>query len=156
MEKSIHIENEEALSGIAAKVAPLLRAGDVLCLKGGLGAGKTAFARALIQTLAGALEEVPSPTFTLVQVYDAIQPEVWHFDLYRLESEKSNAEKDILELGWEEARRHAVALVEWPERLGSLLPRDRLEILISIDPANEKARRMTFVPFGRWQQRALF
>lgn len=156
MEKSIHIENEQALSGIAGKLAPLLRAGDVLCLKGGLGAGKTAFARALIQSFAGTAEEVPSPTFTLVQVYDAFSPEVWHFDLYRMESENSDLEKDILELGWEEARRHAVVLVEWPERLGSLLPRDRLEILISIDPAKETARRMTFVPFGQWQQRPLF
>lgn len=145
-----HIENEEELSPFAARLAGLLRAGDVICLRGDMGAGKTAFSRALIRALTGhADEEVPSPTFTLVQLYDAPAFTLWHFDLYRLEEE----ERDILELGWEEARRGGVALVEWPDRLGGLLPADRLEIEINFIQGAEDARSMVLTGYGAWQAR---
>ena len=140
--------SESALAGLAAQLAPWLCVGDVITLQGELGAGKTAFARALINALSPLPEEVPSPTFTLVQVYDAQTPEIWHFDLYRLEKEE-----DILELGWEEAKRHAALLVEWPQRLGGLLPSDRLEIDITFDKYSENARFVTLTPFGVWQDR---
>jgi tRNA threonylcarbamoyladenosine biosynthesis protein TsaE len=147
------IENEAELVPFAAHLAGLLRAGDVVALYGGLGAGKTALSRALIRHLAGNPdEEVPSPTFTLVQMYDLPDFTLWHFDLYRLERE----ERDILELGWEEARRGGVALVEWPERLGGLLPADRLEITIDFDHetgASEGARKMTLTGHGAWDAR---
>lgn len=145
---SVTVRDEEALQPIAAALGALLRRGDVVTLTGELGAGKTAFCRALINSLGAGGEEVPSPTFTLVQVYDAQQPEIWHFDLYRLENEN-----DILELGWEDARRHAAVLVEWPQRLGGLLPRDRLEISITFDKDLATARRLDIAAQGSWQAR---
>ncbi len=136
------------MAALAVSLAPLLKKGDVVTLAGSLGAGKTAFARALIQYLVPA-EEVPSPTFTLVQTYDLPKVSIWHFDLYRLEEE----EKDILELGWDEARRDGVCLVEWPSRLGSLLPKDRLEISIAFVKDSENSREITLRPFGSWVKR---
>ncbi len=144
-----YVQDETTTAALAARLAPQLRAGDVVTLTGDLGAGKTAFARALINARAGTETEVPSPTFTLVQVYDLADVSIWHFDLYRLEEE----EKDILEIGWDEARRSGVSLVEWPDRLGGLLPRDRLEINIQFDPAAETARRITITPVGKLADR---
>jgi tRNA threonylcarbamoyladenosine biosynthesis protein TsaE len=147
------IEKEAELSPFAARLARLLRGGDVVALYGGLGAGKTALSRALIRHLAkNPDEEVPSPTFTLVQMYDLPDFTLWHFDLYRLEQE----ERDILELGWEEARRGGVALVEWPERLGGLLPPDRLEISMDFDTESSgagDARRIILTGHGAWDAR---
>lgn len=143
------IGDEQAMAALAARLGVVLRRGDVVTLKGSLGAGKTTFARALIRSLAGVDEEVPSPTFTLVQTYDLPSLSVWHFDLYRLDER----EDDILELGWEEARRQGAALVEWPERLGTLLPRDHLEIAIDFTEGNETGRRVTLTPHGGWQSR---
>lgn len=122
--KEYKIENEQGLKEIAQELAPKLKTGDVVVLNGTLGAGKTTFARCLINLLAGEEVEVPSPTFTLVQEYDLPNISIWHFDLYRLEGK----EEDILELGWEEARRYGVALVEWADRLGSFLPKEHIEI----------------------------
>ncbi len=143
----IHVQNEDETRALAGRLAGLVRTGDAITLTGDLGTGKTAFSRAFINARTAQEEDVPSPTFTLVQVYDT-QPEIWHFDLYRIE-----VQGDILELGWEEARRHAVILVEWPERLGSLLPRDRLEIKISFDPDSENARYIHIIPYGYWIER---
>lgn len=142
----MRIESEKDMAIPAAHLAGRLRRGDVVVLRGGLGAGKTAFARALINHLAAVPEEVPSPTFTLVQTYELPAISVFHFDLYRLEEE----EGDILELGWDDARREGVSLVEWPERLGSLLPADRLEIEISFVEGSDNAREVAFLPFGAW------
>jgi tRNA threonylcarbamoyl adenosine modification protein YjeE len=149
--KHYNIHNEAEMADLAAMLAPLLQKGDVVTLNGGLGSGKTSFCRALINALSPVLEEVPSPTFTLVQVYDLPTLSLWHFDLYRLNDEA----RDILELGWEEALRYGVSLVEWPERLGSLLPPSRLEIRIAFDSEKECARSVTFTPFGAWQSRLL-
>ena len=92
----------------------LLRAGDCVLLEGPIGAGKTHFCRALIRARLGREEDVPSPTFTLVQTYDA-DVEIWHADLYRL-----SHPDEALELGLEDAFASAICLVEWPERLGEL------------------------------------
>ena len=145
----MRVENEKALGPLAARLAPLLKKGDAVMLQGDLGAGKTAFARALISALSGREEEVPSPTFTLVQTYDLSSFSLAHFDLYRLEEK----EIDILELGWDEARRDGVVLVEWPQRLGGLLPRDRLEIDIIFVKDSENSRDFAFTPHGVWQER---
>jgi len=105
----------------AASLAPGLRAGDVLLLEGQIGSGKTHFARALIQARLDAdgapLEDVPSPTFTLVQTYDTGRIEIWHADLYRL-----THPDEVEELGLAEAFTEAICLVEWPDRLGDLAP----------------------------------
>src|SRR5579871_3208575 len=108
-----------ATARLAAGVAPLARIGDVVALHGALGSGKTSFARAFVAARAGRVIEVPSPTFTLVQTYDLPNGPVWHFDLYRLERPD-----DAIELGIDEAFADAISLIEWPERLGALLPAD--------------------------------
>lgn len=146
--RAIHVKNEDEMHAAAQTLAQRLKTGDVVALRGGLGAGKTSFARALVNALTHQVEEVPSPTFTLVQTYDTPKGEIWHFDLYRIERPE-----DILELGWEEARRFGICLVEWPERLGGFLPADRLEIDITFDKDSENARSVTFTPFGAWVDR---
>ncbi|MHA1563929.1 MAG: tRNA (adenosine(37)-N6)-threonylcarbamoyltransferase complex ATPase subunit type 1 TsaE [Alphaproteobacteria bacterium] len=135
-----------ATAAMAQALAPALRLGDVVALRGGLGAGKTLFARALVQAL-GETGEVPSPTFTLVQIYDSGAIPVWHFDLYRI----AKAE-EIYELGIEDAFVEAIALIEWPERLGPLTPANRLEITLAVvdDP---HARRLTWRGHGDWATR---
>ena len=122
--------SEEETAQRAADLAPHLQAGTVLCLHGDLGMGKSVFARALIRALTEkpALE-VPSPTFTLVQTYDYPAGEIWHFDLYRLKDPD-----EVYELGWEEALVGAISIIEWPERLGYLLPAHRLDIHFSAMP----------------------
>jgi len=133
--KEIKARGEKETEKAAADFALTLKGGDVVCLYGALGAGKSVFARALIRALCGdATLDVPSPTFTLVQTYDAPPAEdlavdgftIWHFDLYRL-----NGADEIYELGWEEALLpDAIALVEWPERLRLLLPARVIKIEI--------------------------
>ena len=106
-----------------------------MALQGGLGVGKTTLARAILRAASGdpALV-VPSPTFTLVEVYDTPRGVFWHFDLYRLEEPEQ-----VFELGWEEARAEGVALVEWAERLGALLPKERLSVTLSIEGEGRRA-----------------
>lgn len=108
------VKNLRQTQILAARLGALLRAGDLLALEGPLGAGKTAFARALIQSLLGGDQDVPSPTFTLVQTYDTPKLTLWHFDLYRLDSPE-----ELWELGFEEVG-SGIALIEWPERARAL------------------------------------
>ena len=121
-----------ATEALAARLAPLLRHGDAVLLEGPLGAGKSAFARALLRAATGdpALE-VPSPTFTLVQSYDLPAGPAHHFDLYRL-----SGPAGLAELGWDEAR-EGIVLVEWPERLGLLAPPEALRIHLTPGAAEE-------------------
>jgi tRNA threonylcarbamoyladenosine biosynthesis protein TsaE len=115
-----------ATAGLAAALAALLRAGDALLLEGPLGAGKTAFARALLRAATGdpALD-VPSPTFTLVQEYDTRLGPVTHYDLWRIDGPAA-----LEELGWDLAR-DGIVLVEWPDRLGPLRPPDALTLTLA-------------------------
>lgn len=143
--RSYDLPDEAATAALAQLLAPLLRQGDVLALQGDLGAGKTTFARALINALEGPVEEVPSPTFTLVQTYQRGELEIWHFDLYRLEDPE-----EAWELGIEEAFSEGVSLIEWPDRLGSALPPERLELsLRHVD----KGRRADLTGHGDWAAR---
>ena len=131
---------------LAFRLAPFLRAGDVVALRGELGTGKTFFARAVIQALGGP-EEVPSPTFTLVQTYDLAPAPVWHFDLYRLSRPEDAHELDI-----EDAFAEAISLIEWPERLGALLPAERLDVHLAFGQS-ENERVVTLSGSPKWQER---
>jgi len=114
---SISLPDEQATTMLAQRLAPYLRAGDCLLLEGSIGAGKTAFCRALIRARLGRLEDVPSPTFTLVQIYEHEDGDIWHFDLYRL-----THPDEAFELGLDEALEQAICLIEWPDRLGADQP----------------------------------
>jgi tRNA threonylcarbamoyladenosine biosynthesis protein TsaE len=133
----------QALGRALAKQA---RPGDVIALEGGLGAGKTTLARGFIQHLMGGAEEVVSPTFTLVQLYETDIAPIWHFDLYRLKSPM-----DALELGLEDALADGILLIEWPERLGSLLPQRRLEVALALGLQNGREAQLAGDP--SWQAR---
>lgn len=120
-------QSEDGTISYAQDFAHTLHAGDVVLLNGDLGMGKSVFSRAVIRALCGdQAMEVPSPTFTLVQMYEAPAATIWHFDLYRL-----SAVEEIYELGWEEALSDGILLVEWPERLGNLMPDHAIEVTLS-------------------------
>lgn len=130
---------ETATGEFAAEVAVRLRAGDILLLEGDLGAGKTAFARALIRHMTKTPDiVVPSPTFTLVQTYESPSGPIWHFDLYRLKDPD-----EIFELGWDDARSGGILLIEWPERLGPYLPMAVLKISLHPVAGDPSARTLT-------------
>ncbi|MBV9290528.1 MAG: tRNA (adenosine(37)-N6)-threonylcarbamoyltransferase complex ATPase subunit type 1 TsaE [Hyphomicrobiales bacterium] len=127
----IEAPDEAATLAFAAAQAAWLEPGDFIALTGDLGAGKTTFARGLIRALVEAPElEAPSPTFTLMQVYDASRSPVVHADFYRLKSAV-----ELENLGWEEANAGAIAIVEWAERIPEALPADRLDVAIRFDLA---------------------
>lgn len=129
MEKrTIICHSEDETIKLATQLARLAKAGDTFALYGTLGMGKSVFARGFIQCLTKA-EEVPSPTFTLVQSYEAPNFEIYHFDLYRLKSPD-----EIFELGMEEALYEGVCLIEWPEKMGGYLPKNCFSIQISAHP----------------------
>jgi tRNA threonylcarbamoyladenosine biosynthesis protein TsaE len=140
------LPDEEATASLAARVAALARKGDVIALEGELGAGKTSFARAFIRARGGD-EAVPSPTFTLVQVYEIGDAPIWHVDAYRLRDPD-----EAWELGIEDAFRDGISLIEWPERLGSLLPIRRLRIVLA-DAGSPNARRALLDPGDNWAER---
>jgi len=136
-----------ATEGLAARLAPHLRRGDVVTLQGPLGAGKTTFARTLLRVL-GITSEVPSPTFTLMQIYKTKNFPAYHFDLYRL---KSSDELD--ELGWDDAATDGVVLVEWPERAENRMPKNRLCLRFEMNDKSE--RRCIIEPHGEWEKRTM-
>lgn len=121
------LKDEAATMAFGAQLARLLRPGDCVALKGDLGAGKTTLVRGLIQSLLGDVD-VPSPTYTLVQTYDLPDYDLWHCDLYRLENPN-----DAYELGLIDIMDEAVCLIEWPDRLGDLMPPDAKEIMLEFD-----------------------
>ncbi|HEV3489771.1 MAG TPA: tRNA (adenosine(37)-N6)-threonylcarbamoyltransferase complex ATPase subunit type 1 TsaE [Reyranella sp.] len=141
---SFFLPDEAATERLGTALAKRLRSRDVVALQGGLGVGKTTLARAILRAAAGdpALI-VPSPTFTLVEIYDTPVGVFWHFDLYRLE-----APEQVFELGWEEARADGVALVEWAERLGTLLPRERLTVTLAMEGDGRRADLQGEARFG--------
>src|SRR5207247_2941943 len=123
---SVALPDEHATARLAIDIANFLEGGDLVTLSGDLGAGKTTFARALIRYLAGdPTIEVPSPTFTLMQIYDLPQFPLVHADLYRL----SDA-REFSELGFDDLPDGAVMLLEWPDRAVGFLPPDRLDIAL--------------------------
>lgn len=127
-------------------IAGWLKAGDVVALDGPLGAGKSVLARAIIRHLCPQEDDIPSPTFTLVQTYEPDDlPLIMHFDLYRLETPEES-----LELGIEDAFIDAICLIEWPQRLGAFLPRGALTITL-VDGADANSRIAHLGGGARWQ-----
>lgn len=122
---SVDLPSEADTQNFGRRLAHLARSGDVFALYGTLGMGKSVLARAFIQELTSA-EEVPSPTFTLLQTYEAPAFDIYHFDLYRLKNPE-----EIFEVGVEEAMYQGVSLIEWPERMQPYLPRDYYKIEIT-------------------------
>lgn len=123
---SLFLPTPEATEKLGAWLAAALHPGDVILLHGEIGAGKTHLARALIRARLGRMVEVPSPTFTLIQTYDADDAEIWHADLYRL-----SHPDEVVELGLEAAFDTAICLIEWPDRLGDLTPDGALHLTFS-------------------------
>ena len=129
---------------LGARLALHLRACDVLLLSGGLGAGKTTFSRGLITALSGA-DEVPSPTYTLLQTYEGAAFPIYHFDLYRIDTPQ-----EVWELGIEEALDEGLSLIEWPQRLGELSPDGALHIEIEF---TDKGRAVALSGNADWTKR---
>ena len=142
----VDLPDETVTAALAARIAALAVPGDIIALKGDLGTGKTVFARAFIRAC-GNQDEVPSPTFTLVQVYDVGPTVIWHFDLYRI-----RAPEEAWELGIEDAFITGISLIEWPERLGPLLPDRRLELGFTFGD-RPNARRIAVDPGKEWEAR---
>lgn len=130
----INLTSPQKTADFAVRLGAVLHAGDTLLLDGSIGAGKTHFARSLIQSQLTIPEDVPSPTFTLVQTYETDQGEIWHADLYRL-----SVPHDVMELGLVDAFETAICLIEWPDRLGDLTPDHALTLRLT-EGEGEEAR----------------
>jgi len=139
-------DTAEEMQQFGSKLAKLLTAGDVVFLIGDLGTGKTTFAKGVISKICGADNNVTSPTFNLVHIWDGASFEVWHADLYRLDSPSQ-----VMGLGLEEAFDHALCLIEWPDRMGEMAPASRLDICFL---HHGKGRKVILRAMGKeWEQR---
>ena len=143
--RTITLADTAATTALGHLCAPVLCPGDTLLLSGEIGAGKSTFARAVIQARLGRAEDVPSPTFTLVQTYEDSAGAIWHCDLYRLTDPE-----EVFELGLDEAFDTAICLIEWPDRLGSEAPSDALLLHFN---AEQNSHRLTITGSERWRQR---
>ncbi len=146
------LADEAATARLGVAIAALLAPGEAVCLSGPLGAGKSTLARGLVRALTTPGQDVPSPTFTLVQFYEGPRLKVAHFDLYRL----TNAE-EAYEIGLDEALDDGAAVIEWPERLAGHLPADRLDVEIALLPEDGggAGRRARLTPHGAWEGRRI-
>lgn len=125
---TLPLASEDDTDRLGADLAKTLRPGTAVLLHGPVGAGKSHLSRAFIRAALGRMEDVPSPTFTLVQVYDTETHQIWHADLYRL-----SHPDEVMELGLDMAMEEAICLIEWPDRLGDLAPADALHIRLEVE-----------------------
>lgn len=145
--RDLTLADEAATEALGRALAPLLQTGDFVALSGDLGAGKTALARAIIRACLGDVhEDVPSPTFTLVQTYDTPSLLITHVDLYRLDDPS-----EVRELGLGEALDEGAVLMEWPEKLGTL-PATRLDITLTLN-GDQGARACCLTAHGAFANR---
>lgn len=144
--RTVQVADEAGTGAVARAVAALARPRDVITLSGPLGAGKTSFARSFVAG-AGGGGEVPSPTFTLVQMYETPHATIYHFDLYRLENPE-----DAFEIGIEDAFAEGISMIEWPDRLGRYLPRERLDVVLH-PGAQDTERRIELSASPNWAKR---
>ncbi|WP_341367768.1 tRNA (adenosine(37)-N6)-threonylcarbamoyltransferase complex ATPase subunit type 1 TsaE [Yoonia sp. BS5-3] len=142
---TISLPDESDTREFAGRIAAILQPGDTLLLEGDIGSGKTAFSRAVIRARLGQQEDVPSPTFTLVQTYHAPDGDIWHCDLYRL-----TAPDEVLELGLDEAFETSICLIEWPDRLGDDIPDNALRLGFTAD---NNTHSVTLHMTNRWADR---
>ncbi len=142
----IDLPDEAATAALGGRLAAALRPGEAICLHGRLGAGKSTLARGLVRALTTPDEDVPSPTFTLVQFYEGPAFPVAHFDLYRLVRPE-----EAYEIGLDEALEDGAVLIEWPQRLEGRLPPDRLDVEIAV-VGEGRAARLT--AHGAWEGRS--
>ncbi|GAA6165542.1 tRNA (adenosine(37)-N6)-threonylcarbamoyltransferase complex ATPase subunit type 1 TsaE [Pelagimonas sp. KU-00592-HH] len=145
---SISLGSPDQTAALGVEIGRLLTPGDVLLLEGDIGAGKTHFARSLIQSLLSEPEDVPSPTFTLVQIYDGTSCEIWHADLYRLTSPD-----EVVELGLTDAFTDAICLVEWPDRLAELAPENALSMRFAMTATEGERTLELAAESALWPQR---
>ena len=143
---SINLPDEAATVNLGQSLAVIATDGDVILLRGDLGAGKTALARGLIRHLCGLETEVPSPTFTLLQQYDAPLWTIHHFDLYRIAHPD-----EAIEIGFEDILGDGLCLIEWPERLAGWLPSSTLSVDLMIDGTGRAAKVRS--KSGAWRER---
>ncbi|AML50849.1 tRNA (adenosine(37)-N6)-threonylcarbamoyltransferase complex ATPase subunit type 1 TsaE [Falsihalocynthiibacter arcticus] len=140
----ISLSSPEETEAFANRLAPHLTYGDTILLEGPIGSGKSLFSRSLILSILPHPEDIPSPTFTLVQVYDGPKFQIWHCDLYRL-----THPDEAWELGLEEAFDSSLCLIEWPDRLAGQEPKDALHI--TFVPENGEVRLLKFQSHSaRW------
>ncbi len=144
--KEIHLKDLEQTKIFASKLAQIAKVGDIITFSGELGAGKTSFIQYFIQSLSDEIIEITSPTFNLLHIHKLDQLEIWHFDLYRLKNKE-----EAYELGIEDAFNQAISLIEWPEIIYNILPRNRLEIRLSFTNKLD-ARILTLTGLGKWAE----
>lgn len=148
----VSVDSEAAMLALAGQLAACLQPGDCLTLEGDLGAGKTVFARGVVQALSASDVAVTSPTFNVVQLYDVSLADgesvsLWHIDLYRLEHAD-----ELVELGLEEALNEGITLIEWPQIAEKSLPDDRLRVQIAT-LSDKNGRDIVFCGERAWQKR---
>lgn len=141
------VQNLAELKTFALKLSQIVTVGDVITLKGNLGAGKSEFARAFIKSVLGEDTVVPSPTFTILEQYQTPKFLISHFDLYRLESQE-----ELVEIGFDEALCSGICLIEWPERLQDYPLENHLDIEIEVD-VQSQARKFILTGDVNWQKR---
>lgn len=144
----VKIKNKSEMTNLAAKIASLAKKGDILGLNGTLGAGKSFFAAAFINSLLNQKINVISPTFNLLFTYSASNVEIYHFDLYRLKEEK-----ELYNIGFEDYIINGISLIEWPNLAKNLIAKNFLDIDIKI--SSEQERIVTLKPDINWNNRLL-
>lgn len=140
----IYLKDQEQTKKFASKVAKISESGDIITFSGNLGVGKTSFIQYFIRSLSDKEVEVTSPTFNLLHIYQVNSLEIWHFDLYRLKKKE-----EVYEIGIEDAFDKGLSLIEWPEIIIDILPKNRLDLKIEFTEEKE-ARIISWSGSNKW------